>query len=127
MKNIDIEMLYDGLQELRQLYDIQVPVRVGYAVERNIRIIAPAVSRIIETRYNFIISNGSPDPQPGEPNRYFIKEENRDFVQKELESLSETDTPVNIVKLKIEDFKDLNLPLSTISKIMPMIISSEED
>lgn len=125
MKNKDIENLYMGLLEFQSIKDIYIPIKVGYAVVHNTQVLQPILLQLIEKRREFINQYAKPDPAPGEPDRFFVEEKDRDFVEKELNSLDDTDTPVDIIKLKIDDFKDIKLPISTIASLMSMI--SEED
>lgn len=107
----------------RELYkmnisDIKMPVRVGFFLQKNIRIITDAATEIEQAKMSIAAQYGKlNEAQTG----YDIPPENVEVVNQELNDLFnlEQDLPIHIFKLS--DFDGIELTYQQMSAIMFMI------
>lgn len=60
-------------------------------------------------------------PDESNPGSYFIPEENREILTKELETLDSIENEIKFQKIKWEDIKNLNLSIQAMEALYPMI------
>ena len=60
-------------------------------------------------------------PDESNPGSYFIPEENREILTKELEALDSIENEIKFQKIKWEDIKNLNLSIQAMEALYPMI------
>lgn len=122
MLNKDIITNYKNLIELRNNNTNQFPAKVSYAIARNARVLQPIVEDIETTRLSIINKYG--EPVEDSPGYFSPKEGQEDIMMKELKSLEETETNVELAYISL-DFLNLDLSIADMDALYFMI--SEED
>ena len=117
MKNNQIYNLAFGINQLN-ISNVQMPVRVGFFLQKNIRIIIDAATEIEQAKMSIIAQYGKlNESQTG----YDIPPEHMEIVNHELNDLFnlEQDLPIHVFKLS--DFDGIELTYQQMSAIMFMI------
>lgn len=98
--------------------DIKIPVRIGFFLQKNIRIITDAAAEIEQTKMSIAAQYGKLNESQ---NGYDIPSENVEIANHELNDLFnlEQDLPIHIFKLS--DFDGIELTYQQMSAIMFMI------
>lgn len=115
LTNDEIYLLYSALQSLKN-EKIALPIKDGFVLVKNMKILQPLVEAIEETRETII--------------KKYVDEsgvicaEKRAAVNKELYELSKVENDVILNKLSLTKIENLNLDLNIISALAPII---EED
>ena len=119
MKNKEIMTIYEGLQKARSDTNIKFSARTTFIIVCNIKMLEPIIEALVESKNELLQKFGT--PQASNPGSYFIPEENRVVLSKELETLDSMDTEVKFQKIKWEDIEDLNLSIQIMEALYPMI------
>lgn len=118
MKNLDIMNNYYKVQ--RVLLNMKaLPAKVTFALVRNTNALHSIVQDIEQVKYNIATTYGIQDKD--NPDRFNISKENIEFANKELHELQETDTPVNLMYIRISDIESLDFTPAEMDAIMFMI------
>lgn len=124
MKNRDILDSFYNLSSLS--YDIQFPGKVSYAIVRNFHVLQPIVQDIEAAREIIIRDLG--EPILGEPGKYKEKElpeSEKGKLFKEINSLLDTETNVELQYIRPQDIQDLPLSISEMNYLFFMIREEE--
>lgn len=119
MKNKEIMVVFEGLQNARNDTSIKFSARTTFAIVKNMKMLESIVDALIESRNQLLQKLGVPDES--NPGSYFIPEENREILTKELETLDSIENEIKFQKIKWEDIKNLNLSIQAMEALYPMI------
>lgn len=97
MKNNIIYSIYENLIELSNK---ELPVKVSFSIARNITILQPIVNDIYTQRMGIIIKYKDPE----DPTR--IETDYIGICNQELEELANIDMDVNLMKIKLSDLPE---------------------
>lgn len=124
MKNSEVIKLYQGLNKLRES-DKTFPVKVGFAIARNINKITPTVEDFEKARMDIIQANCTPSDDG--ITYYADTQEKREYVNKELTDLSEVDNcDIKLHKIFLSDIENMSLSIEEIEALYLMIEDGEE-
>lgn len=124
MKNKEIyENALNAQQFYEENFDIYFPVKCSFYIYKNLNILIDAASYVDKSRQKILQKFGTPDKE----GKYKIAEKEREFVQKELESLSNLYQDLDITLISLEDFEGLQLSLKQMKALSFMIKSSKEE
>ncbi len=118
MKNVDIMINYQKLQNVLPTLKA-LPAKVSFAIIRNNRALENVARDIEQIKYSLASSYGERNPK--NPEEYIIPEQSINIVQNELNSLGETDTDIYLIKISLNDIKDLDFTLEQMDALMFMI------
>ena len=118
MKNKEIMVVFEGLQNARNDTSIKFSARTTFAIVKNMKMLESIVDALIESRNQLLQKLGVPDES--NPGSYFIPEENREILSKELETLDSIENEIKFQKIKWEDIKNLNLSIQAMEAFYPM-------
>lgn len=116
MKNGNILEMARGLNELEEL-NLPLNIKTSFIFARNIQILAPLVNVIQEKQMEIYKKYGNET----ERNTYKVPDEMIPTVEKELNELLNIEIDVDLVKLKLEDIGEIQIPLNVLKKIIYMI------
>lgn len=119
MKNKEIMVVFEGLQNVRNDTNIKFSARATFAIVKNMKMLEPIVDALIESKNQLLQKLGVPDESNS--GSYFIPEENRETLTKELETLDSIENEIKFQKIKWEDIKNLNLSIQAMEALYPMI------
>lgn len=119
MKNKEIMVVFEGLQNARNDTSIKFSARTTFAIVKNMKMLESIVDALIESKNQLLQKLGVPDES--NPGSYFIPEENREILTKELEALDSIENEIKFQKIKWEDIKNLNLSIQAMEALYPMI------
>lgn len=119
MKNKEIMVVFEGLQNTRNDTSIKFSARTTFAIVKNMKMLESIVDALIESKNQLLQKLGVPDES--NPGSYFIPEENREILTKELETLDSIENEIKFQKIKWEDIKNLNLSIQAMEALYPMI------
>lgn len=119
MKNKEIMVVFEGLQNARNDTSIKFSARTTFAIVKNMKMLESIVDALIESKNQLLQKLGVPDES--NPGSYFIPEENREILTKELETLDSIENEIKFQKIKWEDIKNLNLSIQAMEALYPMI------
>ena len=118
LKNKDI---YNYALKAQDFYkentDLYLPVKGSFYIYKNFNILIDAATNIDRSRQNILERFG----KKIEKGQYKIPEDRQEFVNQELNDLSELTQDLDIIKVKLEDLKDVKLTLKQIEAISFMI------
>ena len=117
MKNKEILTVIKGLSELEEL-DIPLKIKTSYLLARNRQILTPFADIINEQQIELYKKHG----HKTENNTYKVSNEKIPDLEKDLNELLEIENKVQIVKLKLSDFGDNDIPFGVVEKLLPIII-----
>ncbi len=103
--------------------DIYFPVKSSFYIYKNIDTIVEAAAYIDKCRKDILEKFG----KSTDNNTYQIGDKEREFVQMELDDLSNLYQDLNITKIKLSDLKDISLTLNQIKAIAFMIEEDKEE
>lgn len=112
LTNIEIVNLTEGLITLRQDNSNILPIKIGFNIIKNIKILTPIYESIIEMR-NDIVYKHSKD------NR--IEEKDLDITNAELLELGNLKNEIKLNKISLEDIAELKISLDLLDKISYII------
>lgn len=98
--------------------NLRLPVRINFFLQKNINLITEAAAEIERAKVELGAQYGSALPEGG----YFIPEEYRETVQRELSDLFNLEQDLNIHQFLLSDFDGLELTFKQMEAIMFMII-----
>lgn len=120
MTNKEIFQLYTALNELiNNSTDRKFPIAVSFKIMRNVSLLKPIYEDIEKTRGDIIQKYCS--PQPENPGMYSVREDAQEDFNREINELSDIEVPIELIKVKLEDFGDIELSLADMQTLMPMI------
>ena len=119
MKNKEIMIVFEGLQNARNDTSVKFSARTTFAIVKNMKMLESIVDALIESKNQLLQKLGVPDES--NPGSYFIPEENREILTKELETLDSIENEIKFQKIKWEDIKNLNLSIQAMEALYPMI------
>ncbi len=119
MKNKEIMVVFEGLQNARNDTSIKFSARTTFAIVKNMKMLESIIDALIESKNQLLQKLGVPDES--NPGSYFIPEENREILTKELETLDSIENEIKFQKIKWEDIKNLNLSIQAMEALYPMI------
>ena len=124
LKNKDI---YNYALKVQDFYkensDLYLPVKSSFYIYKNFNILIDAATNIDRSRQNILERFG----EKIEKGQYKIPEDRQEFVNQELNDLSELTQDLDITKVKLEDLKDVKLTLKQIEAISFMIQEESEN
>lgn len=103
--------------------DVYFPVKSSFYIYKNIEAVVEAAAYIDKCRKNILEKFG----KTTDNNTYQIGDKEREFVQMELDDLSNLYQDLNITKIKLSDLKDISLTLDQIKAIAFMIEEDKEE
>lgn len=121
MKNKDILTCADGLYSLREAATQRLPARITFAIIRNLKLLQPIVEDI-QTTYTEVLTKYATRTESGQ---YQIKDGCLDKLNAEMNDLYNTDTDVQLVKIKFEDIENLEFTLAETESLYWMLEEKE--
>ena len=120
MTNKEIYIAADLLSQQFQknTANIQLPVKINFFLQKNINLILKMGQEIENARIDIAKQYGILD---SDNSFYSIPEDKEEFVNHELNDLFNLTQEVNIHKLKLNDFENINLSFDQMSAILFMI------
>lgn len=118
LSNNQIFKLYEGLNILKS--NKELPIKVSFALLQNIKTIEPIYQSVITLRDNLAIENGNVDDN----GMVTIHPDKIEFVNKELQSLGNEETEVNLRMIKLSDIENINMSIEDLASLE--IIISED-
>lgn len=120
MTNKEIYIAADLLSQQFQknTSNIQLPVKINFFLQKNINLILKMGQEIENARINIAKQYGILN---NDNSFYSIPEDKEEFVNQELNDLFNLTQEVNIHKLKLNDFENINLSFDQVSAILFMI------
>lgn len=115
LTNIEIINLTEGLTALKQI-DSNVPIKVGFNIIKNIKILTPVYESIIEMR-NSVVQKYAVNNS--------ISEENLEIVNAELLELGNLKNEIDLNMVNLNDIANLFIPLDLLDKISSIIIEAD--
>lgn len=119
MTNKNIEILYNGIQNLRER-NIRVPARVSFTLVRGARTLLPLVEDSAEAKRAILEQFGT----PVENGQYKIPTENIDTVMQELQAIDDIDVPVELPHISMKDIENLDLSIQE-TEALDLILEEE--
>lgn len=116
--NREVTSMFEGLALVRRS-GIVFPAKIGYAIVRNIKILESIYQDIMDTRNRIICDNS--EPRQNEDDYYKVKEDKKDFVNRELNSLGDAENEIGLSMIKMKDIEALDLPIDIIEGLFCMI------
>lgn len=98
--------------------NIYLPVKINFFLQKNINLILQLSKEIEESRLNIARQYGTLN---SEQTAFIISEEKEKEANLELQDLLSLTQEVNIHKLKLNDFENINLSFDQMSAILFMI------
>lgn len=117
MTNKEILSVIQGLSDLEEL-DLPLNIKTSYILARNRQILTPFTDIINQQRIELYKKFGDKTDNA----TYKVPNEKIPDLEVELNELLDIENKVSIVKLKLEDFGDNNIPFGVIEKLLPIII-----
>ena len=117
MTNKEILTVIKGLSELDEL-NIPLNIKTSYLLARNRQVLTPFTDIINSQQLDLYKKYG----ESTEDDTYVVPKEKMPQLEQDLNDLLEINNKVQIVKLKLEDFGDNNIPFRVIEKLLPIII-----
>lgn len=119
LSNNQIFKLYEGLNILKS--NKELPIKVSFALLQNIKTIEPIYQSVITLRDNLAIENGNVD----DDGMVTIHPDKIEFVNKELQSLGNEETEVNLRMIKLSDIENINMSIEDLASL-EIIISEDQ-
>ena len=116
MTNEEILNLNKGLEDLSKL-NLALNIRVSYNLAKIKAILKPLVSIIQEKQMDLYKRWG----EPAEQNSIKVPTEKIPNLEKDLKELYEIDNEVNLSKVKVGDFGDVEIPIEVIEELISII------
>lgn len=124
MKNSEVISLYEGLNKIRDSKKT-FPVKVGFAIARNLNKILPTIDDYEKTRLDILKANC----ESSEDGKTFYADtpEKTEYVNVELLNLLEVDNcDIKLHKISLSDIENISLSIEEIEALYPMIENGEE-
>lgn len=99
-------------------FDIKLPVKISFFMQKNIKVIVEAANEIEESRLSIARSYGA---YSEEEKSYLIPQEFIAAAQEELNELFSLEQELNIHMFKLSEFENIELTYQQLSAIMFMI------
>ena len=119
LTNTEVFELYNTLIALTQDSNIKLPVRVGFLLVRDIKILTPIYESINQMRQNIV-------------NQYSINDKNQNEIENllflansQLEELGKIEEDVDLFTINLKDIENLTLSLGVLN-ILQLIIKGED-
>lgn len=116
LTNNQVYGLYETLIKFQDK-NKSLPIKVGFALLQNIKILEPIYSSIDTLRQNLILANGT-QTEDGMVN---VPKDKLEEVNKELTILGNEESEVKLRKIKLQDIENLELSLEELIKIEILI------
>ena len=119
MKNVEMDASIQSLASI-QSADYKLPAKIGYAIERNIRMLKNACEEYGKRKEDIIRTYGK-DTGEG---RIYLDPKNKealDAFNNMIEDIGLIEHDVDIFKVSIEDFGDAEIAIGDMSRLMFMI------
>lgn len=112
--------IYNYTQSLAKLdlYNIRLPVKIGFFLKKNIALIIKAGQEIEQERIEIAKNFGQLTAEGAE---FYVPPENVSLAQKELNDLFNLEQNLNIHIFKLDEFDGIELTYDQMSAIMFMI------
>ncbi len=117
MTNKEIIAVLKGLSDLDEL-NIPLNIKTSYLLARNKQVLTPFADIINSQQIELYKKYG----EKTEDNTYMVSKEKMPQLEQDLNDLLEINNKVQIIKLKLEDFGDNNIPFRIIEELLPIII-----
>lgn len=114
LTNEEIYSLYLSLKDIRP---IKFPIKVGFALTKNIKTLTPLVESIEEIRLEIIRSMGIESD--------YVPADKRDELNSKLTELSLIENEVSLSGIKISELGSAELTLETLEYLYPILDDSE--
>lgn len=108
LKNSDIVKIYETLINIYNQKDMKFSAKIAFSLIRNINLLQPYYTNIMEVREDLIRSNGL---EQGD-GTYQIPRDSIDFINQELQDLLDIECEIELNKINFEDFPQLQLTLN---------------
>jgi hypothetical protein len=121
LKSYEVCNLYESLINIQQ-ENIKFPIKFGFILIKNTKLLAPIYESIIQVRDNTFMNYAEEDGN-GET---IIPEDKIEAAQKELDELSEVENEVLLSTVSLKEIEEFELGLKDLEGLYPIIISEEE-
>ena len=108
LKNSDIVKIYETLINIYNQKDMKFSAKIAFSLIRNINLLQPYYTNIMEVREDLIRNNGL-ELVDG---TYQIPQDSIDFINQELQDLLDIECEIELNKINFEDFPQLQLTLN---------------
>ena len=108
LKNSDIVKIYETLINIYNQKDMKFSAKIAFSLIRNINLLQPYYTNIMEVREDLIRNNGL-ELADG---TYQIPQDSIDFINQELQDLLDIECEIELNKINFEDFPQLQLTLN---------------
>lgn len=120
MTNRELDEIYRGLLKIQQ-DNITLPCRVGYAIAKNVRVIATELKEFITERDNLIREFGTQTQETGAYTIDITDEKVMKAFVERLDPIAEIETNVELLKINIDWFGNDSLPAALFSLLSPLM------
>ena len=119
LTNGEIVTLYEGLYKLREGRSAPLPIKVGFSIIKDMKILEPIYSSITTMRNDIAQRLGTP-----QDNGYIeIPSENVEEANREFENLSEIENQIDLDLISLSSLQNLQFSLDEINALYPIINS----
>lgn len=112
LTNIEIINLTEGLVTFKQDNSNILPIKIGFNIIKNIKILTPIYESIIEMRNDIIQKYANND---------LIEENKLDIINAELLELGNLKNEIDINKISLNDISEVKISLDLLDKISIII------
>ena len=116
MTNREILNVIHGLAELREI-KVPLNIKTSYILARNDKILSEYATIINSKQIELYKKWGNI-----EDNKIVVPLEKKENLENDLEELLNIDNKVQIVKLHLQDFGDVEIPFNILEDLFPIII-----
>lgn len=118
MKNSEIFVLYDSLNELSQKNDVKLPAKIGYICLKNKNLLEPYYKTISESRDKIVQEYIEKD----EEGNMRVPEDKIEEANNKLQEILDIEEDIDLQKINIKDIEDESLPMDILNGLMPILI-----
>ena len=116
MINREILKIGKGLEDLQEL-NLKFNVRTSYKLARNKQILTPVLDLIRQKQMEIYATLG----EKNDDGTITVPREKVQELQDKIDELMSLDTPIEVIKIKIEDFDDISIPFDVMERILGII------
>lgn len=120
----DIIYLYNIIEQISKKDEVEkAPIDIKFLLVRNFRILKPIWEDFMETRRELLITNSSSSED--NPEKREATPEQLEYINKEIAKLEKVEIDVQIVPIPLEKLEPLNLNITEIDGLYPIILNEE--
>ena len=116
MTNREILSVLHGLAELREI-KVPLNIKTSYILARNDKILSEYATIINDKQIEIYAKWGNKDN-----GKIIVSPDNRENLEKDIDELLNIDNKVQIVKLHLQDFGEVEIPFNILEDLFPIII-----